>query len=70
MRQETEAAQELEQAMTGIEVTSPEDQEFKERWRRIKEKQQQKRDEGNGGAGRRDRGGGTGGSEARPAAFI
>ncbi len=70
VRQETEAAQELEQAMKEIEVTSPGDQEFKERWRRIKELQQRKRDEGNAGAGRRDRGGGTGGSQAKPAAFI
>ncbi len=70
MRQETEAAQEPEQAIEEIEVTSPECEEFKERWRRIKELQQQKRDEGNGGAGRRDRGGGTGGSETRPAALI
>ena len=73
-RMRQEAAMDLDQALSGIKVTSPEEQEFKERWRRLaqqQEQQQQKDKTGTGqnrGADRRDRGGGGGGMASGPAA--
>jgi hypothetical protein len=68
-----EAAQDLEQALAGIDVTSPEEQDFKERWGRLAPQQQSKSQ--SRGMNRRDDGGGgdegRGGSAAgRAGAFI
>ncbi len=62
-----EAAQDLEQAMKEIKVSSPEEQEYEERWKRFAQREKKAKRQSRGG-NERDAGGGGGGGDASGAA--